>query len=113
LNQFSYFLHVGKQAESYGAQGAYPNLGVDRLQPFLSWLKQHNVKGFLGEFGVPNSDPQWLPVVDNFLTALKAAGLHSPSDPSWWPVNDPMSIINDGRANPQMGVLFKHDAPAP
>jgi aryl-phospho-beta-D-glucosidase BglC (GH1 family) len=112
----------GKYAQSYAAQGAYPNWGVDHLQPFLTWLKQHNAKGFLGEFGVPNSDPQWLPVLDNFLTALQAAGLsgtywnyafHSPSDPSWWPVNDPMSIINNGQANPQMGILVKHNAASP
>jgi endoglucanase len=112
----------GRYLLSYVAQGAYPNWGVDHLQPFLTWLKQHNSKGFLGEFGVPNTDPQWLPVLDNFLTALQAAGLsgtywnytfHSPSDPSWWPVNDPMSIINNGQPNPQMGILVKHNTQSP
>jgi aryl-phospho-beta-D-glucosidase BglC (GH1 family) len=108
----------GTYSQTYAQSGAYPNVGIDRLQPFLTWLKQNNAKGFLGEFGIPNSDPQWLPVLDNFLTALQAAGLsgtywnyafHSPSDPSWWPVNDPTSIINDGRANPQMAILLKHN----
>jgi len=112
----------GRYLLSYVAQGAYPNWGVDHLQPFLTWLKQHHFKGFLGEFGVPNTDPQWLPVLDNFLTALQAAGLsgtywnytfHSPSDPSWWPANDPMSIINNGQANPQMGILVKHNTQSP
>jgi endoglucanase len=112
----------GRYLLSYAGQGAYPNWGVDHLQPFLAWLKRHNAKGFLGEFGVPNTDPQWLAVLDNFLTALQAAGLsgtywnytfHSLSDPSWWPVKDPMSIIDNGPANPQMGILVKHNTQFP
>jgi len=111
----------GRYPESYDAQGAYPNIGVDRIQPFLTWLKQKNVNGFVGEFGVPNDDSRWLTVLDNFLTTLTAAGLsgtywnytfHSPSDPSWWPVNEPMSIrLDNGQANPQMGILQKHNSP--
>jgi endoglucanase len=109
----------GQYSESYDAQGAYPNIGVDNVQPFLEWLKQKNVKGFIGEFGVPGTDPRWLTVLDNFLTAVKAAGLsgtywnytfHSPTDPSWWPVNEPMSIrLDNGQANPQIGILQKHN----
>jgi endoglucanase len=110
----------GRYLESYDAQGAYPNIGVETLQPFLTWLKQRHVTGFLGEFGVPGDDPRWLEVLDNFLTALQSAGLsgaywnytfHSPSDPSWWPVDDPMTIrLDNGQANPQMEILRKHNA---
>ena len=112
----------GRYAQSYSDSGAYPNVGVDRLQPFISWLQQNNAKGFVGEFGIPNTDPLWLPVLDNFLTAMQAAGIsgtywnytfHSPNDPSWWPVNDPMSIINNGQANPQMDILVTHNTPVP
>jgi len=116
----------GTYPQTYAAQGATPTWGVERVQPFLTWLTQHHVKGFIGEFGVPGNDPLWLPVLDNFLSAIQAAGVsgtywnyafHSPSDPSWWPVNDPMSIINNGQANPQMGILLKHNTasgpPAP
>jgi aryl-phospho-beta-D-glucosidase BglC (GH1 family) len=112
----------GTYTQSYAQQGAYPNIGVDKLQPFLTWLTQNGAKGFLGEFGIPGNDPQWLPVLDNFLTALQATGLsgtywnyafHSATDPSWWPASDPMSIrIDNGQANPQMGILLKHN-PAP
>jgi hypothetical protein len=30
------------------------NIGVERLTAFTNWLKQHNVRGFLGEFALPN-----------------------------------------------------------
>jgi endoglucanase len=113
----------GRYSHSYAEDGAYPNIGVDRLKPFLTWLAKNNAKGFVGEFGVPGDDPQWLPVLDNFLSALQEAGLsgtywnyafHSPTDPSWWPVNDPMSIRTDnGQANPQMEVLSKHNRMGP
>ncbi len=30
------------------------NIGVERLTGFTNWLKQHNLRGFLGEFALPN-----------------------------------------------------------
>lgn len=35
--------------------GNNPDTGVDRVQAFTGWLKQHNKRGFLGEFAVANS----------------------------------------------------------
>ena len=109
----------GTYTQTYAQSGAYPNVGVDRVQPFLTWLQANHARGFPGEFGIPNNDPQWLPVLDNFLTAIQAAGIsgtywnyafHSPSDPSWWPASDPMSIrIDIVQPNPQMGVLLQHN----
>jgi aryl-phospho-beta-D-glucosidase BglC (GH1 family) len=111
----------GTYKQSYTESKAYPNIGVDRLQPFLEWLRKEKAKGFVGEFGIPGNDPQWLPVLDNFLTAVQGAGLsgtywnyvfHSPSDPSWWPSNDTQSIrLDNGQANPQLEILAKHNAP--
>jgi endoglucanase len=57
----------GSYANTYDAGGAYPGIGVDRLQPFLSWLAAHNARGIVPECGVPNSDSRWLTVLDNFL----------------------------------------------
>ena len=119
----------GRYLQSYRTQGATPTWGVEHVQPFLNWLTQHNVKGFLGEFGIPNNDPLWLPVLDNFLTAIQAAGVsgtywnyafHSSSDPSWWPdTSDHMSIVTSPgfvQNNVQMPILSKHNtasSPAP
>jgi endoglucanase len=30
------------------------NIGVERLTAFTNWLQQHNLRGFLGEFALPN-----------------------------------------------------------
>ena len=107
----------GTYTQSYTQQGAYPGIGADRVQPFLNWLRQNNARGFLGEFGIPNDDPRWLPVLDNFLIALQSAGVsgtywnyafHSPADPDWWPTADNKSIII-GQANPAINILSSHN----
>ena len=72
-----YFDHDdrGVYAGSYEQEGAYPTIGVDRLQPFATWLSQHRYNGLLGEYGVPNNDRRWLTVLDHFLTAVRQHGM--------------------------------------
>jgi endoglucanase len=104
---------------SYTEQGAYTNLGVDRVQPFLTWLQQNGARGFLGEFGVPGGDSRWLTVLDNFLATLQKAGIsgtywtyqyHSATDPAWWPSFETMGIYpakNQDAA--QLNVIANRD----
>jgi endoglucanase len=79
-----YFDHdfSGTYAETYDQEAANsenppfgPNVGADRVAPFVAWCKTNNVPCYLGEYGIPNDDPRWLTVLDNFLTALDAAGM--------------------------------------
>lgn len=51
------------------------NIGVARLQPFVDWCTTNNVRCYLGEYGIPSNEPDWLTVLDNFLEALDAAGM--------------------------------------
>ena len=102
----------GKYANSYDQDGTYPNIGVDRIRPFLNWLQQNNVKGFLGEFGVPDNDPRWLEVLDRFLAELKANGISGTywayrNQVQWWP--SPLFINpRGGQDAPQMKILLAH-----
>ncbi len=48
-----------------------PTYGVERLKPFVSWLKTNNKRGFIGGFGVPDTDARWLPILDGMLAYLK------------------------------------------
>ncbi|MFH1500106.1 MAG: glycoside hydrolase family 5 protein [Verrucomicrobiota bacterium] len=50
--------------------GANPMMGVENVKPFIDWLKKHDAHGFVGEYAVPNDDPRWLVVLDNFLAYL-------------------------------------------
>lgn len=55
---------------------ANTNIGVERLAPFIGWLKQHGFqsRGHIGEFGAPNR-AEWKPVVEKFMQSAAAAGL--------------------------------------
>jgi endoglucanase len=71
--------YSGTYAETYDQElAANPQLadvGVTRLLPFVSWCQTNKVPCYLGEYGIPSSDPRWLTVLGNFLKALDGAGL--------------------------------------
>ncbi|MGY4458022.1 glycoside hydrolase family 5 protein [Bradyrhizobium sp. LB13.1] len=113
----------GQYAQTYAQQGATPNVGVQDLQPFLSWLQANNYQGFVGELGVPSNDPNWTAVLNNALSQLQAAGVSSTvwnyvyADPSgknsWWPVTDSLSIDpKAGWGAATMEAIFAHLAPS-
>jgi uncharacterized protein (TIGR03437 family) len=95
-----------------------PNLavtGVRRVTNFINWLKANNVRGYLGEYGIPDTDPRWMTVLYNFLAALDSAGL----DGSYWAAGEwwgayPLSVQPQNNFTidrPQLGVLSGHLAP--
>jgi len=116
-NNITYEAHVyfdadnsGSYTRGYDADGAYPNIGVERLKPFTDWLKLNEARGFIGEYGVPNDDPRWLVVLDNFLGALDTAGIGG----TYWAGglhwgDYPLSIEpRAGQDRPQLSVLLRH-----
>jgi endoglucanase len=88
------------------------NVGARRLAPFVEWCRRNNVRGFLGEFGVPRNDPRWLDVLDHFLDALDDAGM----DGAYWAAGEwwgdyQLSVHPTGdflQDRPQMAVLLDH-----
>jgi hypothetical protein len=114
-HQYFESMTTGDYAKSYDQQGATPNMGVDDIQPFLQWLNQNNARGFMGEFGVPDNDPRWLPVLNNFLSALQANGLSG----TYWNYRTTGTWYNSLGINPlvpgqdraQMAALTEHAQP--
>jgi Ca2+-binding RTX toxin-like protein len=98
----------GTYANSYDADGVTPTTGVERLQPFADWLHSTGNKGFIGEFAVPDTDPRWLTVLNNFMDAMAANhidGTYWGAGP-WWG-NYPLALVgSDGQPNPQLQVLI-------
>ena len=94
--------------------------GVTRVQPFLNWLKQNNAKGYIGEYGVPDNDPRWITMADNFLSTLQANNVPSTmweysfydsTDPSWRHQHGLMDLNpsdNNGQDEPQIALLTKY-----
>ena len=50
--------------------------GIDRTRPFVEWLKTNNLRGFIGEYGVPGDDERWLVCLDNFLDYLSKENIN-------------------------------------
>jgi len=109
--------HSGFYTGSYSAEGAYPTKGVDWAKPFVDWCEANNKVGFFGEYGVPNTDPRWLVVLDNFLRYIKD---HNINGTYWsgglWTATDPVSIEPSGGVDEaQMKVVqnYLNNTPDP
>lgn len=100
----------GTYNDTYDNEKANANTGVTRVTPFVNWLKSNKLKGFIGEYGVPNNDSRWLIVLDNFLAFLKSNcinGTYWAAGP-WWG-NYSLSVEpKNGADQPQMSVLKYH-----
>lgn len=87
-----------------------PNMGVEKVKPFIDWLKKYNKKGIIGEFGVPGNDSKWLEVMDNFLAYIYQIGISANywAAGAWW--NDYSLSIHpqNGYDKPQMAILEKY-----
>jgi len=54
--------------------GMSTTVGADRVNGFIGWCQSHGVRGYVGEFGIPNTDSTWIPVLDGFLAAMVKGG---------------------------------------
>ena len=125
-NKIIYEAHVyfdanasGFYGSSYDDENASTDTGTNRVQPFIDWLNENNLKGYIGEYGVPDDDARWLPILDNFLAYLKENkinGTYWAGGPWWGP--DKMAIDPtdgtgesdplNGTERPQMSIVEKY-----
>lgn len=89
-----------------------PNLGITRAKPFVDWLRANNLRGYIGEMGVPGYSPDAIVAMDNLLGYLRencvpltywAAG-------PWWGKYILSLDVTGGAEQPQLPVLRKHAA---
>ena len=92
-----------------------PERGSKRVKPFIEWCKANNVKGFLGEFAVADTDPRWMEVLEGFMKELDSAsfgGTYWAAGTYWgkYPLSaQPTDKYTKDR--PQVEVLLKHLSP--
>ena len=103
--------HSGRYRGDYDAEGARPDAGVERTREFLAWCGSNRVRGFIGEYGVPDNDPRWLVVLDRMLSRMKASGISGTywSGGPWWgsyTLAAGLRPLHDEA--PQMAILAKH-----
>jgi len=78
--------YSGRYVNSYDNDGAYEWIGVERMRPFVEWLTQNNLRGYVGEFGIPKNDGKWLTVMYHFLEYLQMHNIGASywAAGSWW-----------------------------
>jgi endoglucanase len=76
----------GTYAKGYDEEGGSPDVGVDNVRPFVEWCREKNVRGLVGEYGVPDTDARWLVTLDRFLAYLQANNISATywAGGPWW-----------------------------
>jgi endoglucanase len=121
--RFAYEAHLyfdadqsGRYARTYDAElkknPLLATVGRARLAPFVDWCRDNGVQGYLGEYGIPDDDPRWLGVLDDFLYALDEAAFDGTywAAGEWWG-NYRLSVQPEPASTierPQMQVLLAH-----
>lgn len=104
------FDNSGRYIRSYDENKTNEFTGIEKVKPFVDWLKKNYRRGFVGEFGVPKTDKRWLAVMENFLQYLtenKISGSYWAAGP-WWR-SYPLSIEPvEGKDQPQMHIYAKY-----
>ncbi len=105
----------GTYRQSYEQEGGSPETGVERAKPFVEWLQKHNLKGFVGEYGIPDSDERWFVTLDNLMRYLQqngVGGTYWAAGP-WWGKHFMAVEPREGKDQPQMKVLEKYTVAKP
>lgn len=107
-----YFDHdaSGAYRGTYEEEKATPYIGVERIQPFVNWLKVNGFRGFVGEYGVPGDDDRWLEAMDNFLSYLQRNNINATywAGGPWWGKYKLSIMPDEDGDKPQMGVVERY-----
>lgn len=103
--------YSGRYKKPYHLAEVDEMIGIQRVLPFVKWLKKHNKRGFIGEYGVPDYDVRWLKVLENFMNCLQDLGVNGnywAGGPLW--KNYPLSVQpeNGKPDRPQMKIIQAH-----
>ena len=98
----------GLYKADYVTEKGNPDIGVNRLRPFVEWLHEKGKKGYIGEYGIPGDDPRWLTVLDNAMAFMQEhclEGTYWAAGP-WWGSAYKLSVEpNAAGDRPQMQIL--------
>ncbi len=87
---------------------AYPDdYGIQRVKPFVDWLKKNGKRGMIGEFGVPDTDPRWNVIMGRTLAYLRQnciPATYWAAGPGWANYNLSVEPVN-GVDRPQWATL--------
>lgn len=101
----------GQYLASHDEEEASPNTGLERVQPFIDWLKLNNKCGFIDEYSVPSDDDRWKVTLDNFLNHLSkncTNGTYWSAGPWWGDYPLSIEIKTDSADQNQMAIVERY-----
>lgn len=100
----------GSYKNSFDEEGCSPTKGIERVYPFVKWLKVNGFRGIVGEYGVPDTDERWLETMDNFLSYLQREGVLATywAAGPWWGKYKLSLEPRDSKDRPQMKIVEKY-----
>jgi len=100
----------GSYKKSYDEEECTPTKGIERVTPFVNWLKENGFRGMIGEYGVPDDDERWLETTDIFLSFLQQNGVNATywAAGPWWGKYKLSIEPKDGKDRPQMKIVEKY-----
>ena len=98
--------------------GANANTGVAYITPFVDWLNANNLKGIVGEYGVPNNSDlaNWNTLLTNFMDYIQqncVGGTYWAGGPAWGNYVTSIEPTTSGGVvtdAPQMAILTKYSS---
>ncbi|KAF1709036.1 glycoside hydrolase family 5 protein [Pseudoxanthomonas sacheonensis] len=114
-NRIAFEAHQYLDADYSGTSGQCQSeqIGVQKLQGFTAWLREHHKAGFLGEFAA-GSDPVCMAALESMLEYIETnadvwLGWTYWAGGAWWKPDYPFNVQPDkeGNEKPQMTVLSK------
>ncbi len=105
-----------KNNNTVAGAGANANTGVSYITPFVTWLNNNNLRGIVGEYGVPNNSDvtNWNTLLTNFMNYLKqncVGGTYWAGGPAWGNYVTSIEPTKSGSTyidGPQMAVLTNY-----
>lgn len=102
--------NAGGNYDSIDVSTLDPMYGVERVKPFVEWLKKNGKRGYIGEFGVPDNDARWFTMMDNMLAYLREnciPATYWAAGPGWGNYFMSVEPVN-GQERPQWPTLRKY-----
>ncbi len=85
--------------------------GVERIKPFVEWLKRNGKQGHIGEFGIPADEPRLLEAMDHMLAYLQENCIpitYWAAGSAWGNYKLSIEPHKDGSHRPQWEILSKY-----
>ncbi len=91
-----------------------PNIGIERVKPFVEWLKANKLRGYIGEHGIPDYSSSAQVAMDNLLAYLRQNCVPSTywAAGPWWGEYALSLDVSSNKYRPQLAILKKHAAAA-